>query len=63
VELPVWATCTVKFGWPYFSNPVPKELSKPIAASLQMTIVVSASNIPDSEAQVVPLPGGRLCER
>jgi hypothetical protein len=63
VDLPVRVTCTVKFSWPFFSTPVPKELRKPITAVLQMTIDVSASNILDSEAQVVPLPGGRLCQR
>ena len=63
VELPVWVRCTVKFGWPFLSTPVPKELQKPIAAILQMTIDVSASDILDSSVQVVPLPGGRLCHR
>lgn len=63
MELRVWVTCTVKFGWPYFPNPVPKELRKPIAAVLQMTIDVSASDVLDASAQIVPLPGGRLCHR
>lgn len=63
VEFPVHVTCTVKFGWAYFPNPVPRELRKPIAAILQMTIDVSASDVLDSSVQVVPLPGGRLCHR
>jgi hypothetical protein len=63
VEAPVWATCTVKFGWPYFPNPVPKELRKPIPAVLHMTIDVSDSDIEGSSAHVSPMPGGRLCHR
>jgi hypothetical protein len=63
VELPVWATCTAKFGWPYSPPPVPRELRKPIAAVLQMTIDVSGSDVLDSSVRVVPVPGGRLCER
>jgi hypothetical protein len=63
VGLSVWVTCTVKFGWAFLPNPVPKELSKPIAAILQMTIDVSGSDILDSSVQVMPLPGGRLCHR
>jgi hypothetical protein len=46
-----------------FPPPVPKELRKPIAAILQMTIDVSASDILNSSVKVVPLPGGRLCQR
>lgn len=63
VELAVWATCTVKFGWAFFSNRVPKEMSKPIPAVLQRTIDVSGSDILDSAVQVVPYPGDRLCHR
>lgn len=62
-ELSVRVTCTVLFSWPFLSTPVPKELRKPIAAVLQMTIEVSASDILDSSVQVVPLPGARLCQR
>lgn len=62
VELSIWVKCTALFGW-YFPPPVPKELRKPIAAVLQMTIDLSASDILDSSVQVVPVPGGRLCQR
>lgn len=62
VELPVWATCNGKFGM-LFPPPVPKTLRKPIAAILQMTIDVSASDVLDSSVRVVPVPGGRLCQR
>lgn len=62
VELSVWVKCTVLFGW-YFPTPVPKELRKPIAAILRMTIDLSASDILDSSVQVMPVPGGRLCQR
>ncbi len=61
--LPVWATCTVLFSWPILSTPVPKELQKPIAALLQMSIDVSGSQILDSSVRVVPFAGGRLCKR
>lgn len=62
VELSVWVTCTAKLGV-LFPPPVPKEMRKPIAALLQMTIDVSASDILESSTRMVPLPGGRLCER
>lgn len=62
VELSVWVRCTAKLGW-LFPAPVPKEMRKPIAAILQMTIDVSASDILDSSTRMAPLPGGRLCER
>jgi hypothetical protein len=62
VELPVWTACNGKFGM-LFRPPVPKGLRQPIAAVLQMTIDVSASDILDSSVRVVPLLGGRLCER
>jgi hypothetical protein len=62
VELPVSATCNGKFGM-LFRPPVPKALRQPIAAVLQMTIDVSASDILDLSVRVVPPPGGRLCHR
>lgn len=62
VELSVWVTCIGKFGL-YFPPPVPREVRKPIAAVLQMTIDVSESDVLDSSVRVVPIPGGRLCQR
>jgi hypothetical protein len=62
VELTVWVQCTVLFGW-YFPTPLPKELRKPMAAVLQMTIDVSGSDVLYSSVKVVPVPGGRLCQR
>jgi hypothetical protein len=62
VDLSVWVTCNGKFGM-LFPPPVPKALREPIAAVLQITIDVSASDVLNSSVRVVPLPGGRLCER
>jgi len=62
VELSVWARCVAKLSV-LFPSPVPKELRKPIAAVLQMTIDVSGSDILGSSVQVVLYPGGRLCHR
>lgn len=62
VELSVWARCVGKMSM-LFPSPVPTALRRPIAAVLQMTIDVSASDILDSSVRVVPIPGGRLCER
>lgn len=62
VELSVWVRCVGKVSM-LFPSPVPTGLRKPIAAVLQMTIDVSASDVLDSSVQVVPVPGGRLCQR
>ncbi|MEI9898892.1 MAG: hypothetical protein WDN31_00810 [Hyphomicrobium sp.] len=62
MDLSVWVKCTAKLGL-YVLPPVPKAVSQPIAAVLQMTIDVSASDILDSSVRVVPVPGERLCQR
>ena len=61
-ELSVWARCVGKLSM-LFASPVPSGLRKPIAAVLRLTIDVSGSDILDSSVQVVPLAGGRLCQR
>lgn len=63
IDLPVWIQCTVVISWPFGATPVPKELQKPIAAVLHMAVDLSASAVLAASAQVIPLPGGRLCHR
>ena len=42
---------------------IPKELQKPIPATLQVNVIVSTSTLIDTSTQILPLPGGRLCHR
>jgi hypothetical protein len=63
IDLPVWVQCTVMMSWPFYAATVPKELRKPIPAILHVSVSASASPVLDTSAQVIPVPGGRLCHR
>lgn len=63
IELPIWAECVslnVFFPW---GAPIPEELRKPMPAFLQVRIGVSATAFLGTATRVVPVPGGRLCQR
>jgi hypothetical protein len=63
IELPVWVECSSLNIFFPGGAPVPEELRKPISALLDVSVEVSALTFLDGSAQVVRVPGGRLCHR
>lgn len=62
-DLGVWIRCDKWRFVPFGHVPVPKELRKPIPASLHVGVTLSGSKVLDIYSRVAAVPGGRLCHR
>jgi len=62
IELPVVIKCGSWVDIP-FAAPLPKELRKPLPATLSMGVEVSNSAVLDVFTRISPPLGGRLCHR
>jgi hypothetical protein len=60
IELPVVIKCNTLVDIP-FAAPLPKELRKPLPATLSMGVEVSNAAVLDVATRIPPLSGGRLC--